>query len=290
MPTKIEWTEETWNPTVGCSKVSDGCKNCYAFELHDKRHKAWQNGTWANTPKQYHKPFTDIQLFYDRLDKPLKWKKPRIIFVNSMSDLFHEDVPDDFICEVWTSMAAASHHIFQVLTKRPERMRDWLNNYGPVYGTLKNVWLGVTAENKATADERIKILLQTPAAVRFLSLEPLLGPIDLYEGYGAFRVGENGVLNQGVDWVIVGGESGPGARPMHPDWVRDIRDQCMDADVNFFFKQWGEWTSEFPQKLNLANRQITYQQGETFYKVGKKQAGRTLDGRTWDEYPGWLMR
>lgn len=198
----------------------------------------------------------------DRLTIPIRWKKPHRIFVNSMSDLFHPDVPVGFITDCFEVMAACPHHVFQILTKRPRRMLDMLEKSSP------NVWLGVSCEDQTTANERILLLLQTPAAVRFISAEPLLGPIDLtaLSDHSLPRPASRNALQRPVcssleclDWVIAGGESGPGARPMHSDWVRSLRDQCVAAAVPFFFKQWGG--------------------------VRKKQTGRELDGRTWDEMP-----
>ena len=229
---KIEWTDATWNPVTGCDKVSPGCKFCYAERL-SKRLKA------AGMAK-YRNGFA-VTLHPDTLEIPLRWRKPRSIFVNSMSDLFHDEVPDDFIGAVFDVMTRADWHRYQVLTKRPERVAS-LNS------TLlwpAQIWQGVSVENQDYA-HRIDLLRDTAAAVKFLSLEPLLGPM--------------ANLNlEGIDWVIVGGESGPGARPMQPDWARDIRDQCLDAGVPFHFKQWGG--------------------------VFKKRNGRELDGRTWDEMP-----
>lgn len=302
---KIEWTDATWNPVTGCSKVSDGCKNCYAERLAHRF--GWTTKPWtaANATE-------NVILNLDRLEQPLRWKKPRRIFVNSMSDLFHEQVPDWFIRKVFQVMAEANWHIFQVLTKRPKRMKEMIERLEPEFdgmvfnGTkvswpLPNVWLGVSVENQKAADERIPLLLQTPAAVRFLSCEPLLGPVDL-SGFKPFD-GEcfcqesidgckprlaKGCPETAIDWVIVGGESGPGARPMHPDWVRSIRDQCQEAGVPFFFKQWGSW---FPlgQKSNGWNGISKHRNDEwpfqPMYRIGKQLAGRLLDGREWNEMP-----
>lgn len=303
--TKIEWADATWNPVRGCEKVSEGCRNCYAARMAARFSGEGQpyEGLAEMTP---HGPrwTGDVQLVPEVLDQPLKWRKPRRIFVNSMSDLFHEDVPDEFIARVWTIMASCREHTFQILTKRPRRMMEWVNRVkdwegykthngeppaayggnGIIVGgnewPLPNVWLGVSVENQKVADERIPLLLQTPAAVRFLSCEPLLGPVDLkpyLEPY--IRTKHDGSkrgtvwADPGIDWIIVGGESGPGARPMHPDWVRSIRDQCKAAEVPFFFKQWGEW-------------KLSWMAGEyQWMRVGKKAAGRLLDGRTWDELP-----
>jgi len=326
----IQWTEATWNPVTGCTKVSPGCANCYiertpAFRM---AHRRFERGS------------IPVLLHADRLDQPLRWKRPRLVFVNSLSDLFHEDVPDGFIAWVWLTMARTPHHTYQILTKRPERMLDWLKRWNDVSGEdfnafknargpeatrashpsprgqiyasfleelgkphggvppegaawptfdwmegemrwplypLRNVWLGVSVENQRFAEERIPLLLGTPAAVRFLSCEPLLGALDLRCGCGALGTncpkGES--LIEGIDWVIVGGESGPGRterklvertpQGWQPtvrghSWVSSLRDQCVAAGVPFFFKQWGGPTP--------------------------KAGGRRLDGREWDEMPG----
>lgn len=271
MSTKIEWTQrpgttgETWNPVVGCSKVSTGCKHCYAKTVHDKRHKAYLAGKLQDIP-QYAHPFEKVQLMKDRLTLPLKWKKPRTVFVNSVSDLFHPDVPFDFILRVWMSMAQAEQHTFIVLTKRPQRMSLFLNDWLPgawglatmtlkrLFEPIPNVWLGASVENQATANERIPHLLKCPAAVRFLSCEPLLGPVEISE-YLSNGFGDCGCSNceegffckkgmpfHGIDWVIAGGESGKHARPMYSAWACSLRDQCADLNVPFFFKQWGRWS------------------------------------------------
>lgn len=233
----IEWTDSTWNPVTGCNKVSPGCKHCYAESFAER---------WRGIPGHHFEQGFDLRLWPERLDMPLKWKKPRTIFVNSMSDLFHEKVPLDFIQRVFITMERASWHTFQVLTKRSERLAE----HGPSLHWPPNVWMGVSIE---TADHlwRADHLREVPAAVRFLSLEPLLGPL------GPFDL-------SGISWVIVGGESGPGARPIDAKWVREIRKQCRAASVPFFFKQWGG--------------------------VQKKRNGRILDGRTWDGMPkGYLL-
>jgi protein gp37 len=228
----IEWTQSTWNPVTGCTKTSPGCKHCYA-ERMAKRLKAMGQPNYANG-------FT-LTLHDRALELPLRWKKPQVIFVNSMSDLFHKDVPLDFIRKTFDVMKHADWHTYQVLTKRSGRLRE----VGTRLPWSPHIWMGVSVETERY-QARIDDLRETGAVVKFLSLEPLLGPLanlDL----------------EGMDWVIVGGESGPGARPMDPQWVRDIRDQCREAGVPFFFKQWGG--------------------------VQKKKNGRELDGRTWDEMP-----
>jgi len=209
---KIEWTESTWNPVTGCSKVSMGCKNCYA-ERMSLRLKAAGSRNYVNGFR--------VTLHPHAVKIPLHWKQPRTIFVNSMGDLFHSSVPFDFIYKIFDVMCQASHHRFQALTKRSLRLLQ----LSPKLPWPQNVWMGVTVENARFAF-RINHLKQTPAAVKFISFEPLLGPIP-------------NINLEGIDWVIVGGESGPNARPMDPAWAIDIRDQCLAADIPFFFKQWG---------------------------------------------------
>lgn len=228
----IEWTEATWNPVTGCSKISPGCKNCYA-ERMASRLRAMGQPNYVNGFELTLQPHT--------LELPLKWRTPQIIFVNSMSDLFHEDVPLEYIQRVFDVMNRADHHVYQVLTKRAERLA--LVSSELEWGS--NIWMGVSVESQAYL-ERINHLKQTGAQIKFLSLEPLLGALPTLE-------------LRGIDWVIVGGESGPGARPMNVEWVLDIRDQCCQANVPFFFKQWGG--------------------------TNKKRAGRLLDNRTWDQMP-----
>jgi protein gp37 len=308
--TGIEWTEATWNPITGCSKVSQGCKNCYAL-------REWPRMAGNPGTVYFGREFTDVRCHPERLDQPIRWKRPRRIFVNSMSDLFHEQVPDEFIAKVFEVMWQAKQHTFQILTKRPERMLDWISK--SLYlcnDPLPNVWLGVSIEDQASADERIPLLLETPAAVRWISAEPLLGPVDL----GLFgtlprTIAPNyTIAYEMLRWVVVGGESGNRARPMHPDWVRNLRDQCIAADVPFLFKQWGEWVPRsscyhtFEDGLSCSDYDPGAQQwpcirlteaghdgsrlenidgGDDAYmqRVGKKMAGRRLDGRTWNEYP-----
>lgn len=228
----IEWTESTWNPVTGCTKISPGCKHCYA-ERMARRLEAMGQANYRNG--------FELTLQPHMLNLPLSWKKPQTIFVNSMSDLFHPDVPLDFICLVFDVMRRAYWHRFQVLTKRAER----LEQLGARLSWPANVWMGVSVENERYK-YRIDHLRNTDAQVKFLSLEPLLGPL-------------HGLDLAGIDWVIVGGESGPAARPVAPSWVTDLRDQCHEARVPFFFKQWGG--------------------------RNKKAAGRMLDGRVWDQMP-----
>lgn len=234
----IEWTESTWNPVTGCTKISPGCKHCYA-ERMAKRLKAMGQPNYANG--------FALTLHEHALELPLRWKAPQVIFVNSMSDLFHKSVPLDFVLKVFDVMNRADWHTYQVLTKRSDQLRE-------VSARLPwspHIWMGVSVETEQY-QARIDDLRETGAIVKFLSLEPLLGPLPNLD-------------LKGIDWVIVGGESGPGARPMDPDWVRDIRNQCRKTGVPFFFKQWGG--------------------------VQKKKNGRNLDGRTWDQLPptGRLM-
>jgi protein gp37 len=244
--TNISWATDVWNPVVGCTKVSPGCRFCYAQTIHDNRHNAWKSGRFPSAPPQYHHPFSQIQMLADRLDLPLRWKKPRMIFVNSMSDLFHERVPDEFISDVYGVMVLASRHTFQVLTKRPERMARFVREYLNAGEIPGNVWLGTSVEDQRRADERIPHLLQTPAAVRFLSCEPLLGPLDLrdYIGDGALDWSADPLATPRLHWVICGGESGShlskpehADRWMRPEWARDLRDQSVAAGVAFWMKQ-----------------------------------------------------
>lgn len=280
----IEWTDATWNPVTGCSKVSPGCAHCYAATLAPRLARMGQRG-YTELPWTPENAAANVFLHEDRLDMPVRWTRPRRVFVNSMSDLFHELVPDGYIDRVFAAMAMAPQHVFQVLTKRPERMRAWVNYWTAqgeqvgihdgVFGMhtgsrlangiyrpwpLPNVWLGTSVENQTWADRRIPDLVATPAAVRFLSCEPLLGPVDFANVTGrsdaVAQWGQKAL--DGIGWVIVGGESGPVHRPVDPAWVRSIRDQCDAAGVPFFLKQWG----------------------------GARAGGKALlDGREWREFP-----
>lgn len=357
---KIEWTEQTWNPIVGCSIATPGCTNCYAMkeayrfgfnpkvpQYHGLTKKVNGNAVWTGK----------LNLVESALLKPLKRRKPTMYFVNSMGDLFHEDVPDEWIDRVFAVMALCPQHTFQVLTKRADRMREymqplktgrrrlfmitdlagWLMEDGDHaafdvrYQTdwpLPNVWLGVSVEDQTRADERIPALLDTPAAVRFVSAEPLLGPVDLTPDLYPVTVKRSGsigpprLFHPALDWVIVGGESGPKARPMHPDWARSLRDQCVSAGVPFFFKQWGEWlpigqngfnhwsavtprdskgigrgNAHFndsmggPETNIIKNRPTKYVLTPQQYSgwqcccVGTKAAGNLLDGVEWQQMP-----
>jgi protein gp37 len=229
----IEWTESTWNPVTGCTKVSPGCKNCYAERLAGRLKAMGQD--------RYRNGF-DVTLQDDILELPKRWRQPRTIFVNSMSDLFHENVPIKYIQRVFDTMTATRRHTYQILTKRAGRLSEIAGELCP---WTENIWMGVSVESQSYVS-RIDALRETPARVRFLSLEPLLGPLDSLDLHG-------------IHWVIVGGESGPGSRPMNQEWVRSIREQCGAQEVPFFFKQWGG--------------------------VNKKKAGRILDGETYDAMP-----
>jgi len=228
----IEWTDATWNPTTGCTKVSEGCRHCYAAIMAKRLHAMGQ--------PRYQNGF-NLTLHEDLLDVPLRWKKPRRVFVNSMSDLFHKDVPDEFIWKVFRTMNQAERHTFQVLNKRPERVAEMVNDLK----WTSNIWMGTSIEDMRVA-RRADDLREVPAAVRFLSCEPLLGSLEP-------------LSIEGIHWVIVGGESGPGARPMDPKWAYEMRDKCQADRVSFFFKQWGG--------------------------VQKHRTGREMDGQTWDETP-----
>lgn len=378
--TGIEWCDATWNPTVGCSIVSPGCTHCYAMKAAAGLEQRFGSAKYAGLTRVVNGNAVwtgEVRLDEGALDQSLRWRRPRRIFVNSMSDLFHEALPDAAIDRVFAVMALAPQHTFLVLTKRARRMRAYLAGVPRILDRIEtvmgdrgriadwpfpNVWLGVSVEDQARADERIPLLLDTPAAVRFLSCEPLLGPVDLEripspvvtpedEGFyhsALFRSdvhyrdgtpdaltgrkivdAVDGPMMEKIDWVIAGGESGPGARPMHPDWARSMRDQCQTAGVPFFFKQWGEWKpiSEMSEAeydpLYRSNRlaaphedqgtldeihgrtcrvptdaigydgvrgfdafrMVDGHGGMQIFKVGKRAAGRQLDGREWSEFP-----
>lgn len=262
--TTIEWTDRTWNPTTGCDQISPGCDNCYALTMAKRLKAMGQPRYQSDGDARTSGPGFALTIHPDALGEPLRWRKPQRVFVNSMSDLFHQDVPSEFIGRVWGTMEEAARHTFQILTKRPQRMREWVSRheakwylpFGPPADRfpwpLPNVWLGTSIESDRYTF-RADHLRDTPAAVRFLSLEPLLGPLPSLD-------------LAGMDWVIVGGESGSGARAMNPQWVRDIRDRCVEEGVPFLFKQWGS-------------------HDVSGVSVNKHVAGRVLDGRTWDEFP-----
>lgn len=256
---RIEWTEATWNPITGCTRVSPGCDHCYAVR-HTHRLESCGQAKYAgltvlNRKGQRH--FNGKVLCHEHeLERPLAWGRPLVIFVNSMSDLFHPEVPDKFIRRVFETMEQADWHTFQILTKRPERAAD----LSPALPWPENIWLGTSVED-ARVKERIRHLRQTGAAVKFLSCEPLIGPLPR-------------LALSGIDWVITGGESGAGARPMAADWVRQIRNRCIDRGVPHFFKQWGQLAN---------NPDPTDPTAKTNGGVAK--GGRMLDGRTWDEMP-----
>ncbi len=376
--TGIEWTDSTWNVLVGCDKVSPGCDHCYAIRTahrmtahpNPKVSEAYAgteaNGEWTG----------QVNLLAQRLDQPLRWANPRRVFVNAQSDLFHADVPDEFIARVWAVMGLAERHTFQILTKRPVRMRSLLSS--PAFGVrvldaaylmavgedpdvtvpkalaagcrdrvtvtralmdvpevdagsllpwpLPNVWLGTSVEDQKRANLRVWPLLDTPAAVRFISAEPLLGPVDLRRtsptriGGALYRdalspltdADTGAVLSPGLDWVITGGESGPGSRPMHPAWVRSLRDQCEATGVAFLHKQWGNFSPYVPTSPHPFDPDrtvpdwghphvfVSYADGtvvttaadvpgtgdwQTMYPMHKSRAGRRLDGQTYDGYP-----
>jgi len=361
--TKIEWTRsddgtpgQTWNPTTGCDRVSPGCDNCYALTMAKRLKGMGQAKYQADGDPRTSGPGFGVSVHPDTLDEPLHWKKPRRVFVNSMSDLFHDAVPDEHIVAVFARMWWSPQHTFQVLTKRHGRMRslvprieqrlrkmerdlELVDAPTPLHWPLPNLWLGVSVEDQRWADIRIPALLDAPAAVRFVSCEPLLGPVDLRlpadhstherdytDGMPWPQCLDCSTDDSTVDWtvpseprlhwVISGGESGPGARPAHPDWFRSLRDQCHNADVAYFHKQHGEWQPIGPLYGDLeetdeghleavhleaveGKRVIQlesdgyiaegHQPGDTrtwlMARVGKKAAGRELDGRTWDQFP-----
>ena len=235
---EIEWTDATWNPVRGCTKITPGCDHCYAATFAER---------FRGVPGHPYEQGFDLRLVPEKLAEPLRWKTPKMIFVNSMSDLFHKDVPDDYVEAVGHVMERANWHTYQVLTKRSSRLRDMLKTRLQFAATLPNIWWGVSVENRAQGLVRIRHLQEAPAAIRFLSIEPLL------EDLGEINL-------DGIHWVIVGGESGAGARPMEKEWVVSLREQCARANVPFFFKQWGG--------------------------VRKSKTGRELDGKTYDSLPG----
>lgn len=371
--TSIEWADATWNPITGCSVVSPGCTNCYAMKLAGTRLKHIPSREGLTTPSKAGPVWNGtVRLNGEFLLQPLQWKKPRMIFVCAHGDLFAEGVPDEWIDHVFAVMALAPQHTFQVLTKRAQRMRDYVNNPETIHRVyhlacdiavehrinvtliadrshaamappgprvylgewpLKNVWKGVSTEDQARADDRISYLMDTAAVIRWLSAEPLLSKLNIAEYLNAIfhkpssvglseNIGKLSLVRPSLDWVVVGGESGPGARPMHPEWVRSLRDQCAAADVPFFFKQWGAW-KPVPWKLEREADETDDQYIErserecsthavsragylteldhkpwawgrvlpapdshhAVKKVGKAKAGRILDGVTHDAFP-----
>lgn len=259
--TKIEWTHvpgyvgRVWNPMRGCTKISQGCKHCYA--------ERWYTRFGGTVP------FTAIQLYHDKIDTPRHWKKPAVVFVNSMSDLFHDNVPDEFIARVFKTMLDANWHKYIVLTKRAQRMNCFLNHY--LWDALPNhIAIGVSVENQETADERVPYLLDAHVSLRVISAEPLLDAVSMPWLSPGWHDGPNGVATPGIDWLIVGGESGPGARRMFPEWARALRDEAFNAGAAFFFKQWGE-------------------HDEHGLRVGKRTAGRVLDSLEHNGFPrAWV--
>jgi protein gp37 len=342
--TKIEWADASWNPTTGCNKVSSGCKHCYA-------QREWLRLSANPQTRYFGRRFTEVACHPDVLSAPLRWRRSRRIFVNSMSDLFHEDIPDAFVDQVFAVMLLSARHQFQVLTKRPDRMAGYFARGALYEGILRAadswrdrfphlpnvgisdprerlpswIWLGVSVENQATAEARIPLLLQTPATVRWISAEPLLGPLRLNSSTPDWLRGLGS-----LDWVVAGGETGPNARPMHPDWVRSLRDQCRASGTAFFFKQWGEWApicaldEKTQDRFYRSNRRAREWEDQKIvddycghtctvkngilgfdgvlrdmleykafrvehpimaFRTGRNTAGRLLDGRAWAQYP-----
>ena len=314
MSTNIEWADETWPVVTGCTPVSEGCHNCYAARMAATRLKHHPRYEGLATIENGRAKWTgEVRLNPDVLEQPLHWRKPRMVFVASMGDWLHPSVPDLVTYRVLDTTQEAPQHTYQFLTKRADRLpivtKRWLLGRG-LHEPPSNVWQGVSVENQAAADERIPWLLQTPAAVRFVSVEPMLGAINVTPwlrecGGGSFPIGlplhqpllPRNWHQPALSWVICGGESGPGARPMHPDWARSLRDQCQAAGVPFFFKQWGEFVPESHWKdLTMIQRNRKgaifsfrdrrFPRDQRMYRVGKKAAGHLLDSRTWQEFPG----
>lgn len=327
--TEIAWCDSTWNPVRGCTRVSEGCRNCYAERMAARRLPGLMSPTTGQPFAVTWKPLRDnpggprwtgqVDLIESQIEVPLRWKKPRRIFVNSMSDTWHGKLPLRDVATIYSVMAICGRHTCMVLTKRPENRKAALGSscfpemvakrYADIWDSrywkeppeglqwpLPNVWEGVSVEDQATADERVPLLLQTPAAVRFISLEPMLGEVSFrwakwapIKPHPATNSHMDGL--KGISLVIVGGESGPGARPMHPDWARSVRDQCQAAGVPFFFKQWGEFGDIYYRNryspVSDPEPRSAYPWGGGAYspRVGKRAAGRLLDGRTWDEMP-----
>lgn len=320
--TKIEWATKVWNPVTGCTKVSEACQNCYAERFANRLQKNPKvKGKYENGFK--------VTWHEEQLLVPAQWKKPQRIFVCSMGDLFHEDVPFGFIDCVFTVMANLDHHTYIILTKRPERMLEFYKwkskQLGIPWQAKDNVWVGCTTENQQRADERIPFLIQIPASVRLISCEPLLGPIDLAPIFGLHVLKMFAGQNEGsygLNWIIAGGETGPGARPSHPEWFRSLQNQCEKAIIPFFFKGWGDYYtksilstskeplfrifSSFQDWVNTARTWVhggkcvsidgtQCKRGADFRKcaypvaimdqVGKKNAGRKLDGKEYNEFP-----
>lgn len=331
----IEWTEATWNPITGCSIESPGCRDCYAATLAGTRlrnhpSRAGLTTRAANGAYVFN---GEVRFNAGWLEQPLRWTRPRMVFVVAHGDLFHPNVPDEWIDKVFAVMARARWHTYQVLTKRAKRMREYLSDpktYGRIIAAgfdipccamesmtwpLPHVWIGVSAEDQKRADERIHELLATQAAVRWLSLEPLIGPIDFLSSMARCEVTRAGdLVADWLHWIVCGGESGPRARPSHPDWFRSIRDDCIAARVPYFFKQHGAWQEvdgdkptrtvesgdptydaerarcdgfisvdgHFIRSMSQSRENVPYR---GLVRVGKKAAGRVLDGRTWDEFP-----
>lgn len=280
MATSIEWTDETWNPVTGCTKISQGCKLCYAERIHERFNG---KGTFKN-----------VQCHSDRLDKPHRWKKPRMVFVNSMSDLFHDKVPFSFIEQVFDVMEACDRHTFQVLTKRTDRLVHffiWKKRQDPAWKSPANVWIGVSVENQKTAKERLPKLNLIECAVKFVSCEPLIGPVSLNAALeDSFRFEEGGLKNC-IDWVIVGGESGAKGRPMMSSWMMILKYETHVAGISFFFKQWGTWMPmvQIPKKgipfskCEMIDDRLGFP--ELMIKSSKKHTGNHFFGKQYLEFP-----
>lgn len=279
MSTKIEWAEETWNPIIGCSKISEGCKNCYAEKMSARLASM---GKYGYNEVVSNRKFNG-QLYFKtkELDKPKEWHTPRSVFVCSMSDLFHDCISDEWVEMVFNAMATdilqPCKHRYMILTKRPQKMYEFFKKHTKEGGPIAwpNVWIGTTVENQKRADERIPWLLKIPAAVRFLSVEPMLGAINL----GNMR-------NDWVHWVICGGETGPGARPLKPFRAQYLKKQCVEKTIPFFFKTWGEWVNEkdwIASGGSISERTIRDETGMA--RIGKKLAGHRLEGKEWRQFP-----
>ncbi|WP_433520095.1 DUF5131 family protein (plasmid) [Nonomuraea sp. CA-143628] len=283
----IEWCDTTWNPTTGCDRISAGCDNCYALVMARRLKAMGQAKYQTDGDPRTSGPGFGLAVHEDTLNDPFTWRKPRKVFVNSMSDLFHARVPLDFVRRVFEVIEATPQHTYQVLTKRASR----LPKVADKLPWPSNLWMGVSTEDQEQADLRIPPLLATPAKVKFASAEPLIGEVILHDdwiGLDPYRRGE-----PSLNWVIVGGESGPKARPMSPDWARHLRDQCVSAGVPYFFKQWGSWAPSgwhgigrpLPGSFFVGDEVDAAGHRVEMVRTSKHEAGRELDGRTWDQFP-----
>jgi protein gp37 len=291
--TKIEWTDETWNPIIGCRKISPGCQNCYAEKMafrlgHGQLSKNeglslkysriidCNSKTWNGRS----------EIIEESMIRPMKWKKPKKIFVCSMGDLFHESVSFKWIDEVIKVIKQCPQHTFQILTKRPDRMLEYFKNYYQLIPRMiRNIWLGVTAENQEQANFRIPILLEIPSIMHFISIEPMVASVNMNEiGFHKFKAWLSGSYQYSIKWVICGGETGQNARPLHPDWVINLKNNCVENNIPFFFKSWGEYWPCVSGRI-YREKTIDFIDGVSMAKVGKKLSGCMIEGKEYKQFP-----